>query len=157
VFLKIQPYRFKSLARRPNEKLSPRFYGPYQILERIGPVAYKLLLPAHSRIHPVFHVSLLKSAATAIPTSQPLPPMLSEDYILEVTPEKVLDTRQDAKGDLEVLLKWRHLPDLENSWESATTIQQEFPDFHLEDKVNLQGRSNDRFGIVYKRREKRNN
>lgn len=69
VFLKIQPYRFKSLAKRPNEKLSPRFYGPYQVLERIRQVAYKLLHPENSRIHPVFPVTLLKPAASTIPSS----------------------------------------------------------------------------------------
>ena len=39
VFLKFQPYRMRSLARKPNEKLSPCFYGPYQIIEKDGPVA----------------------------------------------------------------------------------------------------------------------
>lgn len=40
VYLKLQPYRLKSLAKKRNEKLSPRFYGPHQILKCIGQVAY---------------------------------------------------------------------------------------------------------------------
>ena len=42
-------------------KLSPRFIGPYEVIERIGPVAYRLSLPPElERIHNVFHVSMLR-------------------------------------------------------------------------------------------------
>ena len=57
IYLKLKPCRFKSLARKPNEKLSPRYYGPYEILERLGKVAYRLKLPHTAKIHNVFHVS----------------------------------------------------------------------------------------------------
>ena len=60
VFLRLQPYKQTSIQTRASMKFSPWFYGPYQILERIKAVAYKLDLSASSQIYLVFHVSCLK-------------------------------------------------------------------------------------------------
>ncbi|KAG6658985.1 hypothetical protein CIPAW_03G001100 [Carya illinoinensis] len=45
VFLRLQPYKQKAVAIRHNLKLAPRYYCPFQIVQRIGAVAYKLALP----------------------------------------------------------------------------------------------------------------
>jgi hypothetical protein len=52
------------LARRAHQKLAFKIFGPYQITEMIGTVAYQLALPADRTIHPVFHVSQLKKMVT---------------------------------------------------------------------------------------------
>ena len=61
-FLKLQPYLQTSVAPRANHKLAFNFYGPFEVLERVGEVAYHLALPVSSRVHPVFHVSPTESA-----------------------------------------------------------------------------------------------
>ena len=60
VFLKVSPLK-KVMRFRKNDKLSPRFIGPYEVIEKVGPVAYKLALPPDlEKIHNAFHVSMYK-------------------------------------------------------------------------------------------------
>eukprot|EP00253_Pinus_taeda_P022389 PITA_22389 len=61
IFLRIQPYKQISLKQaKKDNKLSPKYYGLYKVLQKIGAMAYKLELPIASRLHPIFHVSCLK-------------------------------------------------------------------------------------------------
>ncbi|GJY46363.1 peroxidase 64 [Tanacetum coccineum] len=82
VFVKIQPYRQKTFAKSRYEKLSPRFYGPYRIIRKVGPVAYKLELPPNACIHPVFHVSMLKPAHNSFPSTLAPPLPITKDWEL---------------------------------------------------------------------------
>ncbi|KAL4281717.1 hypothetical protein GQ457_03G008900 [Hibiscus cannabinus] len=82
VFVRLQPYRQLSLRLRKQQKLSPRFFGPYRVLQRVGPVAYRLDLPASTRIHHVFHISQLKPCI-----GQPLQ---------QITPLPLLDSSVDT-------------------------------------------------------------
>jgi hypothetical protein len=59
VFLKVKSNR-SSLKLGNCSKLAAHYCGPFEILERIGPIAYMIALPTSMSIHNVFHVSLLK-------------------------------------------------------------------------------------------------
>ncbi|KAD3336646.1 hypothetical protein E3N88_32165 [Mikania micrantha] len=72
VFVKLQPFRQHSVRLQRHYKLSRRFFGPYQIMEKVGQVAYKLHLPPEAKIHNVFHVSMLRKCK-GTPTQQITP------------------------------------------------------------------------------------
>ena len=61
VYLKLQPYRQKLINHKILGKLAPKYYGPFQVLQKIGKVAYKLNLSSNALIHLLFQVSCLKA------------------------------------------------------------------------------------------------
>jgi hypothetical protein len=123
VYLKLMPYMQKSVADQGKRKLAFRYYGPFQVLQKVGKVAYKLALPPSSQIHPVIHVSQLKKAIGAnIPVSLELP-QLGEDM---AKPDMVLGTRLQPT---EVLVRWQGLPDALATWENKEDMHHRFPEF----------------------------
>ncbi|KAD5507846.1 hypothetical protein E3N88_15549 [Mikania micrantha] len=137
VFLRIQPYRQRSLATKRFEKLSPRFYGPYLITKKIGPVAYELALPADSRIHPIFHVSMLKPARGTVPTTPAAPLPITNDWEVDVQPASILSHRWRLVHNhqlLELLVSWADRPLEEATWEDYDLFAEQFLHFRLEDK-----------------------
>ena len=155
VFLKIRPFRQLTLWRKRNEKLSPKFCGPYKILEKVGTVAYKLELPHTTTIHPVFHVSQLKKLVRSHENAQPTIQHITEKFEWKTVPEEVLEYRQNKAKQWEVMTKWEGLSLHEATWESYEEMHHLYPTLHFEDKVNLKGGSNVRPPIrfVYGKRK----
>lgn len=133
VFLKLQPYRQMSVAIRRYLKLSHKYFGPYVVLERGGPVAYKLQLPTGSTVHPVFHVSMLKKKiGSKYTTTTALPKMGPEGQFL-VFPYKLLQRRTVKRNNAAVvqwLIHWSHSIAEDATWEDAAVIVEQFPEFH---------------------------
>ena len=152
VYLKVKPYRMKTLARHPNEKLGPKYFGPYPIAERIGKVAYRLSLPEEAQVHPMFHVSQLRKAIGPNNPTLPMPTALSAENEWRVTPQAISEFKPSSEGLL-VRIHWQGLPGSEAMWEHAATLQQQFPDFQLEDKLVKIGGSIDMIPLrTYARR-----
>ncbi|XP_028551707.1 uncharacterized protein LOC114579901 [Dendrobium catenatum] len=91
VFLKLpQPYRQKIVANRRNEKLVPRYFGPYEIMKKIGAAAYWLKLLPMMTVHPVFHVSQLRRAIEDYITSSELPVTLIDNLLVILKPLELM-------------------------------------------------------------------
>jgi hypothetical protein len=131
ILLKWQPYAQQSVVNRPYPKLSYKFFGPYKILERVGPVAYKLELPASAQVHPVFHVSQLKPfTANYSPTFAELPAAADLAAVAPVL-AGILQRRLVRKGNVvvpQVLVHWAHLPTDAATWEDYYVLKSKYPD-----------------------------
>jgi len=98
VYLQIQPYRQLTVSNQTFSKLSAKYYGLYQILQKVGPVAYKLSLPPHVAVHYTFHVSQLKPCY-AVPTHFNHPPTVNVSSPNYVQPKEILEMRMIKRGN----------------------------------------------------------
>ena len=140
VFLKLRPHRQQSVVKRINAKLVARFYGPSKIITQVGEVAYKLQLPKRSKIHPVFHVSLLKKAIGNYSVLGELPKELEVGPVDDIYPEKVIGSRLITQGGVSIprsLIQWKNKSSEDVTWEDDAVIRGQFPDFSLVDKAGF--------------------
>lgn len=89
--LKLQPYKQTSLKSAMPQKLAPKYYGAYQILEKIGKVAYRIQLPIEAKIYNVFYFSKLKKYHGTLPIAYFGVSTIWEDVIRQL--EKVIAWR----------------------------------------------------------------
>ena len=106
---------------RPSKKLDYKRFGPYRITATVGSQAYRLDLPADTKIHPVFHVSLLELARTRAGEDIPEPSPIEVDGQEEWEVEDILNSRH-YRGQLQYYIKWANCPDSDNSWEPADHV-----------------------------------
>ncbi|GMJ13693.1 hypothetical protein HRI_005038600 [Hibiscus trionum] len=135
VFLKVSPWK-KVFRFGKRGKLSPRFIGPFEITERIGPVTYRLALPSEfDKIHNVFHVSMLrKYRSDPSHILEPEELELNPDLSYEEEPIQILDReikRLRNKNVALVKVLWRNHKREEATWEPEDTIKKQYP--HLFD------------------------
>ena len=122
VFLKISPWK-GVLRFGKRGKLSPRYIGPYEIVSKVGPVAYKLKLTLElSRIHDTFHVSMLRKYIpdpSHVLREQLV--QLKENLTYEETPVQILDRKEHVlRSKVIPLVKvlWRNHEREATTWES---------------------------------------
>ena len=127
VLLLADNIRLESQAARPSKKLQAQYIGPYQIRKKISSVTYRLELPVTLKIHPVFHISLLKKyeEPTNIPHRQkiqePPPTVIVNDHE-EFKVEKILDKRVRHRRK-EYLVHWKGYLEYDASWEPTINLR----------------------------------
>ncbi|KAA0063495.1 pol protein [Cucumis melo var. makuwa] len=136
VFLKVAPMRGVLRFERRG-KLSPRFVGPFEILERIGPVAYRLALPPSlSTVHDVFHVSMLRKYVpdpSHVVDYEPLE--IDENLSYTEQPVEVLAREVKILRNKEIpLVKvlWQNHRVEEATWEREDDMRSRYPELFEE-------------------------
>ena len=131
VFLKVSPWKGKIRFGKKG-KLSPRFIGPFEILKRVGEVAYKVALPPElEHIHNVFHISVLrpyKPDYRHVISYEPI--QVEKNLTYEETPIQILDRKEQTlrnKVISSVKVVWRNHDTEEATWELEDKMRRDYP------------------------------
>ncbi|KNA10651.1 hypothetical protein SOVF_142230 [Spinacia oleracea] len=131
VLLKLTPQIWKKINTKTAQRsLIPRYDSPFEVIQKVGAVAYRLSLPERLKLHPTFHVSYLKPYHKDVqglhPSTKRNPPTIRKKFTKSV--EKILDRRVLGQSKrnrrIEYLVHWKGCPESEASWERDTTLWQ---------------------------------
>jgi len=132
VFLKVSSLK-GSIRFAQKGKLAPRYVGPFEILQKVGPVAYRLALPpALQGIHDVFHVSNLRRYTSDPNHVIPYEPLqLKENLTYIEEPIKIVDRMDRVLRNRTipyVKVLWKHHGSTDATWEPEHIMQQKYPE-----------------------------
>ena len=140
VSLKVSSWR-KILRFGKKGKLSPRFIGPYEVSERIGPVAYRLALPPElAKLHNVFHVSMLRryrsdeSHILPVQDVQVQEDLAYDEELKAILAREVKHLRNKLVPLVKVL--WQHHGREEATWELEATMKAQYPQLFTTGKIS---------------------
>ena len=129
--MKISPWK-GVLRFGKRGKLSPRYIGPYEIVSKVRPVAYKLKLPPElSRIHATFLVSMLrKYILDPSHVLREMPVQLKENLTYEETPVQIIDCKEQVlRSKVIPLVKvlWKNHEREAATWEPEVQMHRRYP------------------------------
>ena len=147
VFLKVSPWKTILCFGRKG-KLSPRFIGPYEILERVGPVAYCLAFPLEfAKLHDVYHVSMLRRYRSDTSHILPVQDIQVQEYFtFDEEPKAILnrEIRQLRNKQVPLVKVFlQHHGMEEATWEPESTMRVQYPQLfssgNFQDEIYLRG------------------
>ncbi|GJU75299.1 retrotransposable element Tf2 [Tanacetum coccineum] len=116
-------------------KFSPKYYGPFKIITKVGQVAYQLELNSHAQIHNVLHVSQLKGYKGSIPAGQVIDiPLCDQNDVVSVQPLPILDRKTVKKRNVVAvyrLIQWTNGNVDDATWEPLDKLNKDYLAFDL--------------------------
>ncbi|XP_028083660.1 uncharacterized protein LOC114284909 [Camellia sinensis] len=134
----------KGQARfRVKGKLPSRYVGPYEVLEKINPVMYRVALPpVMEHMHNVFHISMLRDyLQDPLRVIEPTHVLLKDDYTYEERPIQIVNRIVKRLRNKEISLvkvDWQNHRGTYATWETEEDMMQRYPDLFPLDSVFFQ-------------------
>ncbi|GJS71775.1 retrotransposon-related protein, partial [Tanacetum coccineum] len=122
-----------TIRQGKQNKFYPKYFGPFEVIAKVGQVAYKLKLPPQSQIHDVFHVSQLEKVHGRHELQGPaVLPQLNKDGLLEVEPMKLMERKIVKKNNVVAvcgLVQWSNGGPQDATWELLEDLYKKYPLF----------------------------